>query len=124
MTKFIFLLSAGLLNLLFSVNGLAQSESNASGDLPKFLVTYTERGFTLEFEQSSYQFIPSKEKIEKACLGTVYRLSELVAEKHGRPINPVKSRDMRLYYSRSEWTGFSKCTANVSAYWEQALPPF
>lgn len=117
-------ITASFLNFLFAGNGLAQQSVNPAGDQPPFTVAYTEKGFSMEFEQSEYQFIPSKEKIEKSCIATAYQLSESAAEKQGRPIYQLKSQDIRLDLSRNALTGNTNCLVKVTAYWKQSLSPF
>lgn len=124
MNKFMLFISAGLIGLLISSNGIAQSAVDTSSEQPAFSIAYTDRGFILEFEQSEYQFIPSREKMEKVCAATAYQISESVAEKQGRPISPIKNQDIRLNLSRNSWSGNSKCLVRVTAYWKQSLSPF
>lgn len=114
-------LIGGLVGFALSLCAVAQTQE--MGEQPKYSVSYTDTGFILETEESEYQFIPAKDKLEKLCIATAKQAAESAAEKQGRSINQLKYQDIKLEFSRSPWTGISKCNAKVSAQWKQLLLP-
>lgn len=76
-------------------------------------------GFALTVYYSRYQFIPESDAVATACKSALTSLAWELAEKRGRPIEPINEQRIRISMGRNGLSGITSCQGNTVVSWRR-----
>lgn len=76
-------------------------------------------GFALTVYYSRYQFIPESDAVATACKSALTSLAWELAEKRGKPIEPINEQRIRISMGRNGLSGITSCQGNTVVSWRR-----
>jgi hypothetical protein len=75
-------------------------------------------GFGITVYYSRYQFIPESDAVATACKSMLTSIAWEVAERKGKPIDPINEQRIRVSMGRNGMSGITSCQAFALAKWK------